>query len=206
MKTIVLFRRRPDLTRAAFRDYYENQHVPLAIQHVHFTKYVRNHLLTPADGDFDVMSEFWLADPTAATALAKSPAGAILREDETRFMTVERFRATAQEEVIAGPPRGVETGAVRKYSLMLTRPPSVLRTEFFGFVRNWGLLLFGGNALTRVTVDVVTPLAGETFPADAIVSLWPNERFANSPLAAGTGMLMFESHETSSDRLNAAFA
>ncbi|MDB5394746.1 MAG: ethyl tert-butyl ether degradation EthD, partial [Rhodospirillales bacterium] len=52
MKTIVLFRRRPDLSRAAFRDYYETRHAPLAVQHVHFTKYVRNHLIAPNDAEF----------------------------------------------------------------------------------------------------------------------------------------------------------
>jgi len=69
VKTIVMSRRRPELTRDAFRDYYETRHAPLAIRHVRFTKYVRNHLIAPSNAEFDVVSEFWLPDPAEIDAL-----------------------------------------------------------------------------------------------------------------------------------------
>lgn len=210
MKTIVLFRRRPDLSRDAFRDYYETRHVPLAVRHVHFAKYIRNYLIAPNDAAFDVLSEFWLADPGAAVALATSPAGAILCEDETKFMTVERFRATAEESLLAGPERIVETAAVRKYALMLKRPPGVSETNLTTLIGNWSARLFAGNALTRITMDIVKPFPGSTFPADAIITLWPNERFDENGLRATSseigqgGILTLEAHETPRDMLTAA--
>lgn len=209
MKTIVLFRRRPDLSRAAFRDYYETRHAPLAVQHVHFTKYVRNHLIAPDDAEFDVLSEFWLADPAAAATLARSPGGAILREDETKFMTAERFRATAEESLLAGPPRDIEAGAIRKYALMLKRPPDLTEMDFATLIENWSAGLFAGNTLKRISMDVVRPFPEGVFPADAIVSLWPNDRFDDKGLLATSnamghaGILTLETHETPRDMLNA---
>jgi uncharacterized protein (TIGR02118 family) len=207
VKTIVLFRRRPDMTRSAFRDYYETTHVPLAIQHVHFSKYVRNHVIAPDDVPFDVMSEFWLANPVAAAALSSTPAGAALSADEARFMMADRFRATAEETLVAGPPRDVDTGNLRKYALMLTLPPGVPGPDFLAFLRNWCRRLFAGNALTRVTIDVVRPFPGGTFPADAIVSLWPNAQFDEAALGAASetiarvGILKLDAEETPPDML-----
>ena len=45
MKTIGLMPRRPDMSRAAFRDHYENRHAPLALGKFPFEKYVRNHVV-----------------------------------------------------------------------------------------------------------------------------------------------------------------
>ncbi len=209
MKTIVLFRRRPDLTRAAFQDYYETRHVPLAIRHLRFDKYVRNHLVAPAGTDFDVLSEFWLADAQAAAGLAASPSGALLREDEARFMTVERFRAAAKESLVAGTPRGVDSGSVRKYALLLHRPAAVAEWDFLESIKDSGRHLFAGGRLARVTLDIVRPIGGGSFPADAILSLWPNGRFDDSVFGAEaglSGMLTLESHETAPESLSAAFA
>jgi uncharacterized protein (TIGR02118 family) len=205
MKTVALFRRRPGLSRAAFRDYYETRHAPLAVQHVRFRKYVRNHLVAPAEGDFDVLSEFWLADPKMAATLDASPAGATLRADAAEFMGKESYRATVSEELVAGQPRAVEDGVTRKYILLMARPPSVAQAEFLDLVRNWGTMLFAGRVLSRVTMDVVTTMAGSAFPADAVISLWPNERFSDSTLGGGTGLLAIDSCETPPEALAAAF-
>jgi hypothetical protein len=210
MKTIVLFQRRPDLSRDAFRDHYETRHAPLAIRHVHFRKYVRNHVIAPANAEFDALSEFWPVDPAFAATVASSPAGAILREDEAKFMMADRFRATAAESLLAGPPRGVETGAVRKYALLLTRPSDVTEADFAAVIAEWCGRLFAGNTLTRITMDVVRPFPGGVFPADAIVSLWPNDRFdetgflATSAAIGNAGILTLESHETPPERLTEA--
>jgi uncharacterized protein (TIGR02118 family) len=205
MKTVVLFRRRPDLTRDAFRDYYETRHAPLAVQLVRFDKYVRNHLVTPGESDFDVLSEFWLADPRAAATLDASPAGTALRADAAEFMGKESYRAMASEELIAGEPRTCEDGVTRKYILLMTRPSNLAQAEFLDLVRNWAMMLFAGKVLSRVTMDVVTPLAGSTFPADAVISLWPNERFSDSALGGGAGLLAIDCCETPPEALAAAF-
>jgi hypothetical protein len=209
VKTIVLSRRRPDLTRDAFRDYYETQHVPLAIRHVPFTKYVRNHLVAPSNSEFDVVSEFRLADPVAAMALGTSPTGETLRKDAAKFMADERFPAAAEESLLAGPPRTFETGRVKKYALLLKRRAYAGEADFIADARDWGRRLAVDAKAKRVTIDVVRPYAGGTFPADAILWLWHNRSFDAGLLESPpkslevTRVLTLDAFETPRDRLSA---
>ena len=176
--------------------------MPLAIRHVEFMKYARSYLATSDEPGFDVLSEFWLADPAAAAALASSPSGAILREDADRFVAGNGFRATVEERLVAGAPRGVQMGPARRYALMLTRPPDISHAAFITFVNNWALRLFSGNSLRRVTLDIVRPYDDSIFPADAIVSLWPNENFDDAGLGTApavialAGILPLDVYET----------
>jgi len=210
VKTIVLSRRRPDLTRDAFRDYYETQHVPLAIRHVPFTKYVRNHLVAPSNAEFDVVSEFRLADPVAAMALAASPIGETLLEDAAKFMAEERFPAAAEESLLAGPPRIFETGRVKKYALLVNRHAYAGEADFIADARDWGRRLAADAKAKRVTIDVVRPHAGSTFPADAILWLWHNRSFDAGMLESPPNslevsrVLTLDAFETPRDKLNAA--
>ena len=170
-------RRRPELSRDAFRDYYETRHAPLAIQHVRFTKYVRNHLIAPSNAEFDVVSEFWLADPAEAGALDSSSAGELLRADADTFVGPERFRAVAEESLLAGPPRRYETGRVKKYALLLNRHAYAGEADFIADARDWGRRLADGAKAKRVTIDVVKPFKGGKFPANAILWLWLDRAF-----------------------------
>jgi hypothetical protein len=183
MKTIVLFQRRPELTPAQFQDYYETRHAPLAVQHIQFSKYVRNYLITPA-AEFDVLSEFWLADPNAAAALSASAAGATLKADEARFMRAERFAASAEETLLAGPPRGVEAGQVQKYIVMFQSRAGISEPDFAAAIQTWGQQLAADLTPARVTADIVKPLGNGSFPADAIVSIWPGGSFDAGKLQA----------------------
>ncbi len=206
MKTIALFRRRPELTREQFRDYYETTHAPLAARHAPFTKYARSHLVSTDDVGFDALTEFWRDTPVPAP----SPVKSATQEDGDRFIGNVRLYATAEERLIAGAPREFEPGPVRRYALMLTRPPDIAEAAFITFVNNWALRLFAGNSLTRVTLDIVHPFPGGTFPADAIVSLWPNERFDDNSLGAApavialAGILTLDMYETPREMLLAA--
>jgi hypothetical protein len=209
VKTIVLFHRRPDLTRDAFRHYYETRHAPLAIRHVRFIKYVRNHLVAPSNVEFDVVSELWLADP--AVALAASPAREILREDQAQFTTEERFRANAEESLLAGPPRTVETGRVKKYALLLNRRAYACEADFIADARDWGRRLAAEAKAKRVTIDVVEPVTGGTFPAHAILWLWLNRSFdagmlENPPNSIDIGrILTLDAFETPHESLIATY-
>ena len=206
MKTIALFRRRPEFTRERFRDYYESTHAPLAARHAPFTKYTRNHLVSPDEVGFDALTEFWRDTLVPGPSSVKSAT----QLDGDRFIDEHRLYATAEERLIAGVPREVEPGPVRRYALMLTRPPEIAEAAFITFVNNWALRLFAGNSLTRVTLDIVHPFPGGTFPADAIVSLWPNERFDDNSLGAApavialAGIVTLEMYETPSAMLKAA--
>jgi hypothetical protein len=93
MKTLALIVRRPDLTRAEFRDHYEQVHAPLAVRTLleGTTRYVRNHLREELFGRpaFDVVSAFWYRDAAAAVAVMRrteTPAGEAIRRDELLFM------------------------------------------------------------------------------------------------------------------------
>lgn len=200
-------RRRPELTRDAFREYYETRHAPLAIQHVHFTKYVRNHLIAPSNADFDVVSEFWLVDVNEAIGLDKSPAGEMLRADADRFVDQARFRAIAEESLLAGPPRRYETGRIQKYALLLNRRAYAAEADFIADARDWGRRLAQGATAKRVTIDVTRPFPGGRFPANAILWLWLDRAFdvglADSPpksIDVGS-ILTLDAYETPRDRL-----
>jgi len=209
VKTIAMLRRRPELTRDAFRDYYETRHAPLAIQHVRFTKYVRNHLIAPSNAEFDVVSEFWLPDPVQIDALDTSPAGDLLRADADEFVGPERYSAVAEESLLAGPARRYETGRVQKYALLLNRRAYAAEADFIADARDWGRRLAESAKARRVTIDVVKPLPGGTFPANAILWLWLGRVFDvglvdTPPKPIDTvRVLTLDAYETPRDKLTA---
>jgi uncharacterized protein (TIGR02118 family) len=70
-KILLLMKRRPGMTVAAFRDYYENRHVPLCAKYISgLSRYIRryiNPLPHPETGPvdelpFDVITELWFDD------------------------------------------------------------------------------------------------------------------------------------------------
>jgi uncharacterized protein (TIGR02118 family) len=207
VKTIVVSRRLPDLTRDAFRDYYETRHVPLAIRHVRFTKYGRNHLVAPSNAEFDAVSEIWLADPAAAAALATSPAAESLREDGAKFIAEQRFVAVAEESLLAGPPRNFETGRVQKYALLVNRRAYAAQADFIADIRDWGRRLAVVAKAKRITIDNVTPVIGGTFPSNTILWMWLSRSFdsgmlENPPRSLEVGrVLTLDAFETPRDKL-----
>ena len=215
MKTIVMSRRRPELTRDAFREYYETQHAPLAIQHVRFTKYVRNHLIAPSNAEFDVVSEFWLVDPKVALELDNTAAGETLGADADTFIGQPRLRAIAEESLLAGPPRRYETGRVQKYALLLNRRAYAAEADFIADARDWGRRLAQSAAAKRVTIDVVKPFPGGRFPANAFLWLWLDRAFdvgladtppkaARSPTVWSEGMISISGLGSASIKAKAA--
>lgn len=70
-KILLFMKRRPDLTVAAFRDYYENHHAPLAEKYsTGVSRYLRRYIDPqphPETGpvtepEFDVITELWFDD------------------------------------------------------------------------------------------------------------------------------------------------
>src|ERR1700743_444113 len=70
-KILLFMKRRPDISVEAFRDYYENHHVPLALKNsAGLKRYVRRYIDPkphPETGDpgelpFDVITELWFDD------------------------------------------------------------------------------------------------------------------------------------------------
>jgi uncharacterized protein (TIGR02118 family) len=108
IKITFCLRRRPELTRAAFQDYWLNQHGPLVRSvkdALRFRRYVQVHALaTPYDEaigaargapeSFDGIAEIYWASLADLTASMTSPegrkAGRLLLEDERKFIDLPR--------------------------------------------------------------------------------------------------------------------
>jgi|HubBroStandDraft_1064217.scaffolds.fasta_scaffold00395_3 uncharacterized protein (TIGR02118 family) len=92
-KILLFMKRRPGMTMAAFQDYYENHHAPLALKSAaQLCRYVRRYLVpqpNPETGEagelpYDVITELWF-------------------EDEAVFRGTVRYLATAAmpDEIVA---------------------------------------------------------------------------------------------------------
>jgi EthD domain len=174
-KNIALLPRRCDLTRAQFHEYYETRHAPLAIGYFPFTRYVRNHLV---DGDglgFDTVSEFWSDDVAGLSALMQTEVGELMRADEQRFMDRPRIRsAGAEEHLLAGAPRTLESAALTKHAWLLRRAAGAQEPAFLAALIAWArsVAATGGGAGARVTLDLIRPWPGAEFPFDAVLWFW----------------------------------
>lgn len=178
MKTVGLMPKRPDISRAAFRDHYENRHAPLALGKFPFEKYVRNHVVesAPDPVGFDCLSEFWVGDVAEVQRIMLGEVGDIMREDERRFTDQPRIApAVAEEFHVFGPAREVEDGITRKEILLLRRAPGVSKDAFRAAAIGWGnrLASTSQGRLIRVAFDALTPFEGRYFPrCDGILQGW----------------------------------
>jgi uncharacterized protein (TIGR02118 family) len=183
VKNLGLIPRRPDLTRQAFREYYERRHAPLALKHLRcFRRYVRNHVVasTPAEPSFDALSEFWYdsaADVDAVIAILNSPAGAVLRDDEAQFMDRAGIRIVrVQESLLFGPARSTEDGVVTKHALLLHRAAGAHAADFQGDVQRAcaALLSPRESAFVRLQLDLPTDPDEPGLALDALLTAWPD--------------------------------
>ena len=162
-KSVSAIVRRPDLDREAFRAYYEERHAPLAVRHFPFARYVRNHVIEEGECGFDVLSEFWFADPGELAAVLEGPVGPAIRRDELRFMDKPRNRPASAREVILSPHAGAPA-AVR--SLHLLDWPGD-DPAMAAAAAEWARQLAARAA--GVSLDIVAPHGPSGFPARALV-------------------------------------
>ena len=183
IKNLGLIPRRADLSRAAFRDYYESRHAPLALEHLRtFRRYVRNHVVaaSPNDPPFDALSEFWYdsaEDLEVVVTLLTSPAGAVLRDDEARFMDRAGIRIVRVEEsLLFGPARSTETGVVTKHALLLRRVPAARASDFRADVQRLcaALLEPRSPAFMRLQLDLPVEPDESALALDALLTAWPD--------------------------------
>jgi uncharacterized protein (TIGR02118 family) len=121
IKIVFCLRRRSDLTREEFQDYWRNRHAPLVQSHADalgIRRYVQVHSISDSVSiavagerhspePFDGVAELWLDSLDALFATGTSEAGraasAALLEDERRFIDLEASPLfLAEEHVIIG--------------------------------------------------------------------------------------------------------
>jgi uncharacterized protein (TIGR02118 family) len=204
--------RRPDITRTAFRDHYENRHAPLAIGKFPFRKYARNHVVEslPDPIGFDCLSEFWVDDVAEVLRIMSGEIGDLMREDERRFTDQPRIGPSVAEEThIFGPPRTVEDGIARKEALLLRPAGNIAKEAFVEAAIAWGRQLGTVGDLMRIAFDALTPFEGRFsagyggvlygWPADDGGALWSATAPAGIEIA---GRIRLEAIETRLDPAN----
>ena len=107
IKGMSLIKRKPGLSQEEFSRHYEEVHVPLALRHFPFKRYVRNYVITPPgieEPDFDCITEVWfdtMEDCQAAAEFSVSEAYRVISEDEDRFMDRSKIVAFLVEEKLS---------------------------------------------------------------------------------------------------------
>lgn len=182
MRTLALLVRRPDLTRYAFRNHYEDTHVKLAGPLLdEATHYVRNHVQSVVVGGsvpFDALSEFGYPSAVELERLTRrlaSPEGAAIQQDELRFMDKASNRFFALLPRTVGRAGRPDVRGRSKFALLAVRRDGVPREE---------LLAELDATLERVAREGATVHAFETgplggpVPVDAVAFVWPGARSA----------------------------
>ncbi|MFZ5732304.1 MAG: EthD domain-containing protein [Pseudomonadota bacterium] len=102
IKSVVLLKKRPDLTFEAFTDYWRNQHPQVVQQLPGLRRYVQSHIMQPIQpqpAPFDGIGEAWFDDEAALHAVRKSEAFARLIADERNFLDTSVRTALLVREV-----------------------------------------------------------------------------------------------------------
>jgi len=96
IKSMMLIKRKPGLSREEFIQHYEEMHAPLALKHFPtFKRYVRNYVIPLPDTEelgFDCITEIWFDNIEGAMAVTealgdyKTKIGRIFLNDEEKFM------------------------------------------------------------------------------------------------------------------------
>ncbi|MEE8470303.1 MAG: EthD domain-containing protein [Dehalococcoidia bacterium] len=106
IKAMSLLTRKQGVTQEEFAEHYEDVHVPLALRHFPFKRYVRNYVIKPPDAEepeFDCITEVWfetMEDCQAAAEFSVSEAYRVIAEDEEKFMDRSKIVAFLVEEKV----------------------------------------------------------------------------------------------------------
>jgi uncharacterized protein (TIGR02118 family) len=102
IKAIYLIRRRPELSSEDFHRYWREVHGAIAARIPGMRRYVQCHAVPARPGDvpeYDGAAEAWFDDLEAMRRAVASPEYAAAREDEARFIDLERTTLIFTEEV-----------------------------------------------------------------------------------------------------------
>ncbi len=102
VKAIYLIRRKPGMSREDFHRYWREVHGTIAARIPGMRRYVQCHAIanpSATDDDYDGAAEAWFDDMEAVARAVASPEYAAAREDEGRFIDLERTTLIFTEEV-----------------------------------------------------------------------------------------------------------
>jgi uncharacterized protein (TIGR02118 family) len=101
VKAIYLIRRKPGMSHEDFHRYWREVHGAIAARIPGLRRYVQCHAIAHDghEGDFDGAAEVWFDDMHAVRAAVESSEYAAAREDEARFIDLERTALIFTEEV-----------------------------------------------------------------------------------------------------------
>ena len=116
-KILLFMKRRPGMTVEAFRDYYENNHVPLCARYTSgITRYVRRYLDPQPHAEsgrndelpYDVITELWFEDEAIFRGTVKHLSASVLAEeiieDEKKLFDRKTMRMATVVECESGFP------------------------------------------------------------------------------------------------------
>jgi uncharacterized protein (TIGR02118 family) len=163
-------KRRPDLQRPAFFDWWLKHHAPLAVKVPGLKRYNISLAVTPEETTFDGVAELWFDNAEALTQGFASEAGQIVRVDGAAHTTrIERL-------IVAEHPF-VDTGSQPRFKLVaaLKRRADLDRAAF----KTWWLeqhapLVVQFPELARYQVNLVPDSEAEGF-ADGVAEVCFND-------------------------------
>jgi uncharacterized protein (TIGR02118 family) len=163
-------KRRPDLERPAFFDWWLNHHAPLVIKIPGLKRYRISLAAVPQDSTFDGVAELWFDDAAALAQGFAGEAGKMARADGTEHTTrIERLHV--QEHPF------VDTGSAPRFKLVaaLKRRADLDRAAF----KAWWLekhapLVVAFPELARYQVNIV-PAGEEEGFADGVAEVCFND-------------------------------
>jgi EthD domain len=107
-KLLLFMKRKPGMSLAAFRDYYENRHIPLCMNHMRGAERYFRRYLEPVAGieepEFDVITELWFKSRKAVDMIIATmqkdamPAEVIADELNLFDRSKTRFHAVSEAE------------------------------------------------------------------------------------------------------------
>ncbi|GAB7093608.1 hypothetical protein JCM30237_07600 [Halolamina litorea] len=98
VKMVVLLVRKESLDYDAFREYWENEHVPLVEELPGVERYVTSHPTDPEKSAYDGVAEVYFEDMETLSAAFDSEAGQALQADAAEFSDQEAGETLFMEE------------------------------------------------------------------------------------------------------------
>jgi len=124
-RLVVYLKRRPELSRGAFHDWWLGPHRELAEQLPGLRRYIISLVLGTGDGPFDGMAELWFDDRAALDAAYASEASAAARADSDAHVARREWLDLTEHVILDNPaPPPV------KFAAGLKRRADMSREEF----------------------------------------------------------------------------